>query len=209
MLDMLVKPPDAVVDYLIAITGLSAQSLAAITATKVDALTAFARALAEANVDIEAAVFVGHGLENDWLALGMGSLGALAAVIDTACIFSFANATATPSLGNLMSTLLPTVNFRAANLHHDSVSDAFAALRLVQQELGKPKLKHVPSPIYRVSIFIGNLDVAVSSGGLRAAFAPSGNVSSARVIITGAPRVSRSDLWNSLMRLARSRRKSP
>jgi hypothetical protein len=77
---------------------------------------AFARALAEAKVNIETVVFVGHVLLSDWLALSMGSLGAPAAVIDTACIFSFADATAAPSLATLMSALLPMVSFHAAQL---------------------------------------------------------------------------------------------
>jgi hypothetical protein len=128
---------------------------------------------------------VGHGLENDWLAVGMGSLEAPAAVIDTACIFSFADATAALSLATLMSTLLLVVSFRAAHLEHDSVSDASAALRLVQQELRNPKFVHPPSQIHRVKIFVRHLDVTVSDEGLRAAFAPFGNVASAKVFNNG------------------------
>jgi hypothetical protein len=110
-------------------------------------------------------------------------LGAPGAVIDTACVFSLAEADATPSLAILVQTLLPDDSFRTG--HHCSIEDASAALRLVERELSKPDFQPVPPPIHKINIFVGQVDVLVTDKELKALFAPYGNVASAKAIYKG------------------------
>jgi len=134
LLDKFVVPEDPIVNYNTHITGITSKTLRRVKFKQADAQQALSKLITHDTV------LVGHSLYHDLRALNIVH----PTVIDTAMIFQHQDSTAFPSLKELVRVVLKQDDFQVGV--HSSVSDAQAALELVQHELKSGPTPPLPLP---------------------------------------------------------------
>ncbi|XXG44486.1 hypothetical protein AAC387_Pa01g4277 [Persea americana] len=167
IIDNLVKPNKAIVDFRTEITGISAKDLEGITCSLTDIQKSLKKLLSHGTI------LVGHSLHNDLQALKVDH----ARVIDTQLIFKYQEAIhARPSLNNLCKSVLGC-GVRKEGAPHNCLDDACAAMKLVLAKLKHGfddpiaiETKNVPKADI-AKLFLHKILVDVPSGELLKMFA--------------------------------------
>lgn len=145
LLDALVKPPDAIIDYRHEITGYTEADFKDVTLTLDEARAKLMRLLERVHLDdndgekeegekdkekdVHGCILVGHSLSHDLRALRLDHRP----VIDTSLLFSFKELPrATPALADLCQMILG-YEMREKGSAHEAFADALTAMKVVEK----------------------------------------------------------------------------
>ena len=145
LLDALVKPPDAIIDYRHEITGYTEADFKDVTLTLDEARAKLMRLLERGHLDdndgekdegekdkekdVHGCILVGHSLSHDLRALRLDHRP----VIDTSLLFSFKELPrATPALADLCQMILG-YEMREKGSAHEAFADALTAMKVVEK----------------------------------------------------------------------------